>query len=269
MATTLPWGFEFVRSAQVGGRVRPRGGAPDADLRGALLPERPSASFAGSITARDIARRRPGILFGIGLLGTFLTRFFIEFIKTEQEAFEVGWAAGHGAVAEHSVHRAGYLHDLAGRVPSPEPLPRARCRKPRPQRLKRRNDERDYPMVDADRAGLSATCWPAAAGDVPARRRVALRRAAAVPGGFQPANRPAAVPRGGLLLAAAGACRWPTRLAASRVQAGGYANAEAEAQAVYDRWLARTREGDVLTVEGVGVLKFKNFIARTRRSTGG
>ena len=33
----------------------------------------------------------PGILFGIGLLGIFLTRFFIEFIKTEQEAFEQGW----------------------------------------------------------------------------------------------------------------------------------------------------------------------------------
>ena len=33
----------------------------------------------------------------------------------------------------------------------------------------------------------------------------------------------------------------------------------AGAQDVYDRWLSRTREGDVLTIEGVGVLKFKNF----------
>ena len=45
---------------------------------------------------RDIARRRPGILFGIGLIGTFLTRFFIEYIKTEQEPFEVGWALDMG-----------------------------------------------------------------------------------------------------------------------------------------------------------------------------
>ena len=44
----------------------------------------------------DIARRRPGILFGIGLIGTFLTRFFIEYIKTEQEPFEVGWALDMG-----------------------------------------------------------------------------------------------------------------------------------------------------------------------------
>ena len=33
----------------------------------------------------------------------------------------------------------------------------------------------------------------------------------------------------------------------------------AGAQDVYDRWLSRTREGDGLTIEGVGVLKFKNF----------
>jgi len=46
--------------------------------------------------AKDIARRRPGILFGIGLLGIFLTRFFIEFIKTEQEAFEQGWVLDMG-----------------------------------------------------------------------------------------------------------------------------------------------------------------------------
>lgn len=31
-----------------------------------------------------------------GLLGIFLTRFFIEFIKTEQEAFEQGWVLDMG-----------------------------------------------------------------------------------------------------------------------------------------------------------------------------
>ncbi len=36
------------------------------------------------------------MLFGIGLIGVFLTRFFIEFIKTEQEAFEVGWTLDMG-----------------------------------------------------------------------------------------------------------------------------------------------------------------------------
>ena len=45
---------------------------------------------------KDLARRRPGILFGVGLIGIFLTRFIIEFIKTEQEAFEVGWTLDMG-----------------------------------------------------------------------------------------------------------------------------------------------------------------------------
>lgn len=33
----------------------------------------------------------------------------------------------------------------------------------------------------------------------------------------------------------------------------------AEAQDIYDRWLVRTKADDVLTIEGVGVLKFKHF----------
>lgn len=37
------------------------------------------------------------------------------------------------------------------------------------------------------------------------------------------------------------------------------ADPQAAAQEVYDRWLARAREANLLTVEGVGVLAFKNF----------
>ncbi len=38
---------------------------------------------------RTDAARRHGLLFGIALIGIFLTRFFIEYIKIEQEKFEV------------------------------------------------------------------------------------------------------------------------------------------------------------------------------------
>lgn len=41
-------------------------------------------------------------------------------------------------------------------------------------------------------------------------------------------------------------------------QAGGE-HVAAQAQDIYDRWLMRTRQDDVLTIEGVGVLKFKHF----------
>lgn len=38
-----------------------------------------------------------------------------------------------------------------------------------------------------------------------------------------------------------------------------YENPETEAQAVYDRWIARVQEANLLTVEGVGVLRYKTF----------
>lgn len=41
-------------------------------------------------------------------------------------------------------------------------------------------------------------------------------------------------------------------------QAGGE-HVAAQAQDIYDRWLMRTRQDDVLTIERVGVLKFKHF----------
>lgn len=34
---------------------------------------------------------------------------------------------------------------------------------------------------------------------------------------------------------------------------------EVQAQAIFDRWLAKTREGEVLTIEGVGVLRHHSF----------
>ena len=36
----------------------------------------------------DFARRKPGIMFGVGVLGVFATRPFIELVKVNQEAFE-------------------------------------------------------------------------------------------------------------------------------------------------------------------------------------
>ena len=39
---------------------------------------------------KDFGRRRPGLLFGASLIGIFLSRFFIEFCKERQVAFEEG-----------------------------------------------------------------------------------------------------------------------------------------------------------------------------------
>ena len=44
------------------------------------------------------AGRKNGLIFGIFLIGTFLTRFLIEFIKNDQEAFEAGMAINMGQI---------------------------------------------------------------------------------------------------------------------------------------------------------------------------
>ena len=95
MATTLPWGFEFVRSAKWVNEFAPAAVHP-TQIYEALCYLATFGLLCWLYYAKDMARRRPGILFGIGLIGIFLTRFFIEFIKTEQEAFEQGWLLDMG-----------------------------------------------------------------------------------------------------------------------------------------------------------------------------
>ena len=89
-ATTLPWGFEFVRSSKWVHEYAPAAVHP-TQIYEALCYLVTFGILCWLYYKKDEGRRRPGVLFGIGLIGIFLTRFFIEFIKTEQEAFEVGW----------------------------------------------------------------------------------------------------------------------------------------------------------------------------------
>ncbi|HIV32956.1 MAG TPA: prolipoprotein diacylglyceryl transferase [Candidatus Alistipes excrementigallinarum] len=88
--TTLPWGFEFVRSVKWVNEFAPQAVHP-TQIYEALCYVATFALLAWLYYRHDTARRRPGVLFGIGLLGIFLTRFFIEFIKTKQESFESDW----------------------------------------------------------------------------------------------------------------------------------------------------------------------------------
>ena len=46
--------------------------------------------------SKDLGRRRPGFLFGSAMIGIFLTRFFIEFLKERQVDFELGMALDMG-----------------------------------------------------------------------------------------------------------------------------------------------------------------------------
>ena len=79
--TDLPWGFIFVRA-------------------GETLPKHPTqiyealcylVTFAVLVFLyynKEMGTRRPGMLFGVGLIGVFLSRFLLEFIKNPQIAAE-------------------------------------------------------------------------------------------------------------------------------------------------------------------------------------
>lgn len=80
--TSLPWGFIFARM-------------------GETVPKHPTQIYEAlsyfviffllvwQYYKLDLARRRPGFMFGTGVGLIFLARFFIEYIKNPQEEFEV------------------------------------------------------------------------------------------------------------------------------------------------------------------------------------
>lgn len=92
--TDVPWGFKFVRLY------------PNVPIE--MIPvQHPTQIYEALcyvltfivlwwLYMRTDAPKRRGLLFGAGLIGIFLTRFFIEFIKVEQEAFEKGMLLNMG-----------------------------------------------------------------------------------------------------------------------------------------------------------------------------
>ncbi len=79
--TSLPWGFVFVRN-------------------GETVPMHPTQLYEAlaylaiffilwyMYFKKDVARKMPGVMFGVFLILLFLSRFLIEFIKNPQEEFE-------------------------------------------------------------------------------------------------------------------------------------------------------------------------------------
>lgn len=81
--TDLSWGFIFVRA-------------------GKTVPEHPTQLYEALFYLltffvllrlyygkRDTGRKHPGLMFGVGLIGVFLSRFVIEYIKNPQVDFEL------------------------------------------------------------------------------------------------------------------------------------------------------------------------------------
>ena len=86
--TTLPWGFIFEKNAETVAKH-------PTQLYEALF-----YLFSFGILSfmywRTRAKNRPGLIFGAFLILIFLSRFLIEFIKEDQEAFEAGMMLNMG-----------------------------------------------------------------------------------------------------------------------------------------------------------------------------
>ena len=93
-ATTLPWGFMFLRSRQWHEMYYGQACHP-TQLYEALCYFILFALLMWMYWRKN-AEQRPGLLFGVFLIGIFLPRFIIEFIKNDQTAFEADMALNMG-----------------------------------------------------------------------------------------------------------------------------------------------------------------------------
>lgn len=93
--TDLPWGFKFVRNFP----NMPLESVPvqhPAQIYEALFYLVTFVILLWMYYKRDEGRKRPGLMFSVGVLGVFLTRPFVELVKINQEAFEEGMALNMG-----------------------------------------------------------------------------------------------------------------------------------------------------------------------------
>lgn len=93
-ATTLPWGFMFLRSREWHMLYEGQGCHP-TQIYEALCYFGLFALLMWMYWRKN-AEERPGLIFGVFLIGIFLPRFLIEFIKNDQVDFEADMVLNMG-----------------------------------------------------------------------------------------------------------------------------------------------------------------------------
>ncbi|MEA4936190.1 MAG: prolipoprotein diacylglyceryl transferase [Paludibacter sp.] len=86
--TTLPWGFIFVRD----GQTEPMHPTQIYEILYCLI----TFAITYWLYWKKEAYKRTGLIFGVFLIGIFLSRFFIEYVKNNQESFEDGMLLNMG-----------------------------------------------------------------------------------------------------------------------------------------------------------------------------
>jgi phosphatidylglycerol---prolipoprotein diacylglyceryl transferase len=110
--TTLPWGFRFIENV----RQWQHGAAPIFSE-----PSHPTQIYEALcylITFMILGvmylkskkgKNQEGLFLGIFFIGIFFTRFMIEFVKEDQEAFEAGWMLNMGQILSIPFILAGII----------------------------------------------------------------------------------------------------------------------------------------------------------------
>ena len=92
--TDLPWGFCFLKASGIQNPELPRHPTQIYEALCYLV----TFAILMYLYWRTNARQRQGLIFGVFLIGIFATRFFIEFVKENQEAFEEGMTLNMGQI---------------------------------------------------------------------------------------------------------------------------------------------------------------------------
>lgn len=98
-ATDLPWAFRFVSNVQGwqhGAEPIFTAASHPTQIYESLSYLLTFLTVGGLYLKSKTAKDRQGLLLGVFFIGTFLSRFLIEFIKEDQEAFEAGMMLNMG-----------------------------------------------------------------------------------------------------------------------------------------------------------------------------
>lgn len=93
--TDVPWAFQFVR-LHPNMPIESIPAQHPAQLYEALCYVITFVILCVMYYKYDMGRRKPGIMFGVGVMGVFFTRPFVELVKVNQEAFEANMLLNMG-----------------------------------------------------------------------------------------------------------------------------------------------------------------------------
>ncbi|MBP3440665.1 MAG: prolipoprotein diacylglyceryl transferase [Tidjanibacter sp.] len=122
--TDLPWGFIFQRNGETVA-MHP------TQIYEALFYVLVFVVLLWLYYKRDAGRKHPSLLFGVGLVGIFLSRFLLEFIKNDQVAFEANMTLNMGQLLSIPFVIVGIIFIIKGLKSEPQKIALAATEEPK------------------------------------------------------------------------------------------------------------------------------------------